>query len=146
MAGMIGHHAQAVTMARWAPTHGASASLQILAERIAIAQEDEIAFMRTWLADRGEAAHMHHAHMPGMLTEAEFAQLDKARGAEFDRLFLTFMIRHHQGALVMVDKLLASTGAAQDDEVYRFVADVNVDQDTEIARMTLMLEAMRSSP
>lgn len=181
MAGMIGHHAQAVTMARWAPTHGASSSLQILAERIAVAQEDEIAFMQTWLADRGEpgagdtlsadaraaaahaaASHAGHAGtsssgadsasqvqhdlMPGMLTAAEFAQLDKARGTEFDRLFLTFMIRHHEGALVMVDKLLASPGAAQDDEVYRFVADVNVDQDTEIARMTQMLESMRASP
>ncbi len=173
MTGMIGHHAQAVTMTRWAPTHDASASLQILAERIAIAQEDEITFMRTWLADRGEAvppaavahsasAHaghtgmassspdsasfMNHQLMPGMLTAAELAQLDKARGDKFDRLFLTFMIRHHEGALAMVEQLLASPGAAQDDEVYRFVADVNVDQDTEIARMTLMLEAMRASP
>lgn len=173
MTGMIGHHAQAVTMTRWAPTHDASASLQILAERIAIAQQDEIAFMRRWLADRGEAvppagdaqsasAHaghtgmssmssdnapfMNHQLMPGMLTAAQLVQLDKARGGEFDRLFLTFMIRHHEGALAMVEQLLASPGAAQDDEVYRFVADVNVDQDTEIARMRQMLEAMRASP
>ncbi len=158
MSGMIGHHAQAVQMARWAPTHGASPALRILAERIAVAQLDEIAFMQTWLRDRGEpvpsaeASHGHDAHaghhamMPGMLTAEELAQLDKARGTAFDRLFLTFMIKHHDGALTMVEQLLASPGAAQDDDVYKFAADVNVDQITEIERMTQMLEALGPAP
>ena len=168
MTGMIGHHAQAVRMARWAPTHGANASLSILAERIAVSQEDEIAFMQRWLTDRkeavpsademaahaahtGDAAHAGHAGMgagasgammPGMLTADELATLDAARGTAFDRLFLTYMIRHHEGALTMVQQLLASAGSAQDDDLYKFVADVNVDQDTEIARMRRMLDAL----
>jgi uncharacterized protein (DUF305 family) len=84
--------------------------------------------------------------MPGMLTAAELAQLQAARGAAFDRLFLTLMIKHHEGALTMVDQLLASPGAAQDDEVYKFVSDVNADQDTEIARMRRMLESVPPTP
>lgn len=154
MTGMIGHHAQAVQMSRLAPTNEASRSVQILAERIAVAQQDEIAFMQRWLRERehpvpaADAAHAHGEHadhaplMPGMLTAAEFAALQTARGTAFDRLFLTLMIKHHAGALVMVDQLLASPGAAQDDDVYKFVADVNADQDTEIARMRLMLESI----
>jgi uncharacterized protein (DUF305 family) len=157
MSGMIGHHAQAVVMSRLAPTNAASRPVQILAERIAVAQQDEIAFMQRWLRERdhpvpsadvsmahGEhAGHGEHgAMMPGMLTASELAQLQQARGAAFDRLFLTLMIKHHAGALTMVDALLASPGAAQDDDVYKFVADVNADQDTEIARMRQMLEAL----
>ncbi len=154
MTGMIGHHAQAVQMSRLAPTNDASRSVQILAERIAVAQQDEIAFMQRWLRERdhpvppADAAHHHGEHaehapmMPGMLTAAELAQLQSARGTAFDRLFLTLMIKHHAGALTMVDELLASPGAAQDDDVYKFVSDVNADQDTEIARMRLMLESL----
>jgi len=161
MTGMIGHHAQAVVMSRMAPTNAASRSVQVLAERIAVAQQDEIAFMQRWLRERDHpvpsadasmahgdhAAHAQHgALMPGMLTADELAQLQQARGAAFDRLFLTLMITHHAGALTMVDQLLASPGAAQDDDVYKFVSDVNADQDTEIARMRQMLDAMAPVP
>jgi uncharacterized protein (DUF305 family) len=153
MQGMIGHHAQAIVMAGWAPTHGARDDVRILAERIKVAQTDEIAMMQRWLRDRHEAvpdADAHHEHagmdmpgmppmMPGMLTAEQFAQLDAARGPEFDRLFLTFMIGHHQGAVTMVRQLLAVPAAGQDDDVFRFVADVNVDQTTEIDRMRGML-------
>ena len=156
MSGMIPHHAQAVLIAGWAPTHGASDGLQRLCERIIVAQTDEIALMRQWLADRGEpvpaadATHMtmvmdgvqHAMLMPGMLTDAELAQLDRARGVEFDRLFLTFMIRHHDGALTMVEELFASPGAGQDDIVFKFASDVFADQSTEIDRMQKMLEAL----
>jgi uncharacterized protein (DUF305 family) len=154
MTGMIGHHAQAVQMARLAPTNDASRSVQTLAARIAVAQQDEIAFMQRWLRERehpvpsAEAAHAHAEHaghspmMPGMLSTAELAQLQATRGNAFDRLFLTLMIKHHEGALTMVDQLLASPGSAQDDDVYKFVSDVNADQDTEIARMRLMLESI----
>jgi uncharacterized protein (DUF305 family) len=83
---------------------------------------------------------MDHAKlMPGMLTAAQLAQLDAARGPEFDRLFLTFMIQHHEGAIIMVEQLFGAAGAAQDDNVFKFASDVHVDQITEIDRMTLML-------
>lgn len=157
MSGMIGHHAQAVLMAGWAPTHGASRSVSILAERIVVAQQDEIAFMQRWLGDRrqpvpaGDASHdmmpgMNHgghAMMPGMLTAEQLKQLDAARGPEFDRLFLTFMIRHHEGALSMVETLFGSPGAGQDDAVFKFASDVSADQETEIARMQSMLAALK---
>ena len=149
---MIGHHAQAITMARLAPTHGASAPIRTLAERIINAQEDETATMQQWLRDRRQmvpdarAPDMHamstgeHAMlMPGMLTPARMKQLDAATGAAFDRLFLTSMIQHHRGALVMVKTLFGSDGAAQDGTVFKFASDVNVDQTTEIARMERML-------
>lgn len=154
LAGMIDHHAQAVLMAGWAPSHGASGSIRILCERIAVAQRDEIAFMQRWLAERHETVPsadpqghgmpgMHHAMlMPGMLTPAQLAQLDGARGPEFDRLFLTYMIQHHRGAITMVQQLLGAQGAAQDGQIFRFAADVNADQTTEIDRMSRMLDAM----
>lgn len=155
MSGMIHHHAQAVLIAQWAPTHGASAELQRLSERIVVAQNDEIAIMQNWLKDKNQPVPvatpgpmrmamngMDHAMlMPGMLTEEELKQLDAAHGAEFDRLFLTFMIRHHEGALTMVDELFASPGAAQDETVFRFASDVFADQTTEIRVMQQMLDA-----
>jgi len=149
MSTMIGHHAQALTMAGWAPSHGASAAIRRLAERIVNAQQDEITLMQQWLSDRrkpvpGMHDHAHHAHMPGMLTEAQLQQLDRARGPEFDRLFLTFMIQHHRGAVAMVKELFASHGAAQDLTVFEFASDVNVDQTTEIARMELMLNNLNT--
>ncbi|HEX6368901.1 MAG TPA: DUF305 domain-containing protein [Longimicrobium sp.] len=150
MSGMIGHHAQAIQVAQLAPTHGASPEVQRLAARIIGSQEDEIATMRQWLADRGQPvpdAHAaHHGHdaalMPGMLTAAQIAQLDAARGADFDRLFLTFMIQHHRGAVTMVEQLFGSYGAGQDETVFKFASDVNVDQATEIDRMQRMLEGL----
>jgi uncharacterized protein (DUF305 family) len=159
MQGMIGHHAQAVWMAGLAPTHGAGNSLRALAERIDVAQRDEIAFMQRWLRERREttpdpaASHEMGGHdmpgmpmpammMPGMLTHDQMMQLDEARGTEFDRLFLTFMIQHHQGALTMVDQLFSSTGAGQDGTIFRFASDVNADQTTEIERMRSMLSAI----
>lgn len=154
MTGMIAHHAQAVIMAGWAPSHGARSDVRIMCERIVVGQRDEIALMQTWLRDRGlpvpsaTATRMkmtmngmeHEMLMPGMLTDEEMAQLDKARGAEFDRLFLLGMIKHHQGAIDMVNTLLDSYGAAQDEAVYKFSSDVYADQGAEIARMRQMLE------
>ena len=153
MQGMIGHHSQAVVMAAWAPTHGARPDVLVLAQRIGVAQRDEIELMTRWLRDRRETvpdSNAHHGHAgmvgqqslaAGMLTADELAQLGRATGPEFDRLFLTFMIRHHEGALTMVAQLLSSQGAAQDTDIYRFSTDVNVDQITEIERMRLMLRA-----
>jgi uncharacterized protein (DUF305 family) len=154
MAGMIPHHAQAVVMAGWAPSHGARADVGVLCERIVVAQRDEIAMMQTWLRDRGQfvpdAASTRHRMkmngvehdmlMPGMLTDEEMAALDRARGPEFDRLFLVGMIKHHQGAIDMVDVLFKAYGAAQDETVFRFASDVYADQSTEIDRMNKMLE------
>ena len=160
MQGMIGHHAQAVVMAGWAPSHGARSDVLVLAQRIDVAQRDEMAMMERWLRERGETVPdakmmMEHAGMnmpgmemkmmPGMLTPEQMAQLDKARGPEFDRLFLTFMMQHHRGALTMVEHLLNQNGAAQDPDIYRFATDVNVDQITEIDRMKSMLSSMQST-
>jgi uncharacterized protein (DUF305 family) len=156
MSHMIGHHAQAIVMSNWAPTHGASPPVRTLAARIINAQQDEIATMQQWLGDRREpvpearATGMkmtmngaeHEMLMPGMLTEAQMQQLDQARGPEFDRQFLTFMIQHHKGAVSMVKDLFGTNGAAQDELVFKFANDVNVDQSTEIARMERMLVAL----
>jgi uncharacterized protein (DUF305 family) len=166
MSAMIGHHAQAITMSRLAPERAGSASVRTLAERIINAQQDEIAIMQQWLRDRrrpvpavgpdgrvaASAADEHaehaghaasgHAAMPGMLTADELRRLAAARGAEFDGLFLTFMIRHHRGATTMVRDLFGTQGAGQDQTVFKFATDVNVDQSTEIARMQRMLAAL----
>lgn len=158
MSGMIPHHAQAVLIAGWAASHGARSDVRILCERIVVGQRDEIALMQSWLRERDQkvpeatATHMkmsmngmeHDMLMPGMLSEEQLAQLDKARGPEFDRLFLTFMIKHHEGALTMVEQLLASYGAAQDDVIFKFSSDIVADQSTEIDRMQKMLESSPS--
>jgi uncharacterized protein (DUF305 family) len=162
MSAMIGHHSQALLMAGWAPTHDAGPAVRTLAERIINGQEDEIRSMERWLQDRRkplpEAArmggtghptgtgqgHSHHS-MPGMLSEAQLKQLDQAKGPEFDRLFLTFMIQHHKGAVRMVEKLFATPGAARDETVFKFANDVSVDQRTEVARMERMLAQLGSS-
>jgi uncharacterized protein (DUF305 family) len=154
MSGMIPHHAQAVIIAGWAPSHGARTDVAILCERIVVAQRDEIAMMQTWLRDRGQLVpdatstrHKmkmdgveHDMLMPGMLTDEEMAALDRARGPEFDRLFLVGMIKHHQGAIDMVELLFKAYGAAQDETVFRFASDVYADQSIEIDRMNKMLE------
>ena len=154
MSGMIQHHAQAVLIAGWAPTHGASPALRALCERIVVGQRDEIVLMKRWLEDRHEpvphadladSAHMmmpgmdSSMLMPGMLTAAALERLDQARGREFDRLFLQGMIRHHQGAITMVNQLFASRGAGEEEPVFRFAANVFADQTTEIERMQRML-------
>lgn len=146
MGGMITHHAQAVLMGGWATddTHGASAAVRALSERIVVAQTDEIASLERWLREHNEAPMDHQMLMPGMLSPEQLARLDRARGPEFDRLFLTFMIQHHQGAITMVDQLLGAPGAAQDGLVFRFAADVHADQTTEIERMQRMLAALPS--
>ena len=153
LTGMILHHSQAIQISSWAPSHGASAAIQRLTERIVVGQKDDIFLMRQWLTDRGKpapdpdhAAHSgdHAMHMPGMLTAEQMAQLDAARGTEFDRLFLTFMIQHHQGALKMVEQLLGSAGAAQDDFVFKLASDMNAEQITEIERMRSMLASLPS--
>lgn len=155
MQGMIAHHAQAVIMAGWAPSRGARKDVAVLCERIVVGQRDEIMLMQTWLSDRGlpvpdgtSTRHkmtmngvVHEMLMPGMLTDDEMAALERARGPEFDRLFLVGMIKHHQGAIDMVDTLLDSYGAAQDETVFKFANDVYADQSTEIDVMTKMLEA-----
>jgi uncharacterized protein (DUF305 family) len=158
--GMIHHHAQAIVMAKWAPTHGASADVRTLCARIINAQLDEIHRMQQWLADRGQPIvmpeltrdtsmrdmpGMHMAGdslMPGMLSNAQMDSLDHARGATFDRLFLTYMIQHHTGAVHMVQQLFSTTGAGQDDTIFKVASDINVDQRTEIDRMHHMLVAL----
>jgi len=156
MSGMIPHHAQAVIMAGWAPTHGARSDVAILCERIVVGQRDEIRSMQQWLRDRGQpvpdaaSTRMkmkmngveHDMLMPGMLTDEEMAALDKARGSEFDRLFLIGMIKHHQGAIDMVNDLFKAYGAAQDDTIYKFASDVFADQSIEIDVMNKMLETV----
>jgi uncharacterized protein (DUF305 family) len=156
MSAMIHHHAQAIAMSRLAPTHGADAAVLRLADRIINAQEDEIATMQRWLRDRGQRVPEatpgpmkmmmngveHEMLMPGMLTDDQMKQLDQAKGKEFDRLFLTSMIQHHRGAVSMVQELFGTYGAAQDETVFKFANDVNVDQTTEIARMERMLAAL----
>lgn len=156
MTDMIAHHAQAIVMSGWAPSHGASGSVQTLAKRIINSQQDEIRTMQMWLRDRRQpvpdpnAMPMHMDMqgggqmklMPGMLTDEQMRQLDAARGPEFDRLFLTFMIQHHRGAISMVKDLFDTYGAAQDELVFKYASDVNVDQTTEIARMQRMLFAL----
>ena len=165
MTGMIHHHAQAITISRWTASHGADAAIQRLSARIINAQSDEIRLMQTWLKDRNQsvpqvdstgvvtmshAGHSMPGHdmssmgatmMPGMLTDAQVNELDAARGKEFDRLFLTYMMQHHRGAITMVKTLFASPGAGQDETVFKFANDVEVDQGTEIKRMlSIMLE------
>ncbi|HWO89352.1 MAG TPA: DUF305 domain-containing protein, partial [Gemmatimonadales bacterium] len=122
-----------------------------------VSQRDEIEFMQRWLRERGEPVPSadprglpvhggaHHELMPGMLNAAQLAQLDSARGSEFDRLFLVLMIQHHRGAIQMVDSLFATPGAARDGEVYRFAADVHADQTAEIERMSRLLLATRAA-
>ncbi len=153
MQGMISHHAQAIVMAKWAPTHDASPAVRTLCERIINAQTDEIVLMQQWLRDRHQRVPdavpgpmpmkmngmVMDMMMPGMLTDAQMKELDAARGKDFDVLFLRYMIQHHSGAVSMVKDLFATEGAGQDELVFKFASDVNVDQTTEIARMNGML-------
>ncbi len=145
MQGMIHHHAQALRMTALVPERSTSLGVELLAERIDVSQEGEIELMRAWLEARDEPApelHRPHGHahgagqvlMPGMLTEPELKRLAAARGAAFDRLFLESMIRHHRGALTMVEGLYGSNSGAE-SAVDAFARDVDSDQRIEIARM-----------
>ena len=154
--GMIHHHAQAIVMAGFSTTHDANQQIQILSERIIVSQRDEIRLMQQWLGEVGQPAPEpdprgmrmtmggmeHMMLMPGMLTEEQMAQLDAARGRDFDRLFLTFMIQHHEGALQMVEKLFGTYGGGVDDVIYKIASDTFADQGSEIDRMQRMLDAM----
>jgi uncharacterized protein (DUF305 family) len=146
MQGMIGHHAQALEMAALLPSRTSREGMRLLATRIEVSQADEIRMMQRWLAARGQEIPNEHAHhhggalMPGMLTADEMGRLAKATGAEFDRLFLEFMIKHHEGALTMVSELFSTAGAGQEADIFAFASDVDADQRIEILRMGQMLQ------
>ena len=165
MQGMIHHHQQAVDMTAMIAERTENRNLRLIGERISKSQSDEINFMKRWLDVRGEAvehrmpakstAHDHAAHgqeqtdgggspkeqlMPGMLTAKQMDALRKARGAEFDRLFVSGMIQHHNGALVMVKELFDTPGAAQDPELFSFATDVDTGQRAEIRSLQTLLE------
>jgi uncharacterized protein (DUF305 family) len=153
MQGMIMHHAQAVEMTALIASHTENKELRLLGARISSSQSDEIKFMKRWLAARGESRSMampgmpgmdmsHEAIplMPGMLTPEQMEALRKAKGAEFDNLFLTGMIQHHNGALTMVKDLFDTAGAGQDAEMFNFATDVDSGQRAEIRIMQAMYE------
>jgi len=146
MQGMIGHHAQAVEMVDLLMTNSNSNAMKNLALRIKVSQDDEMNMMRKYLADHGAAVpgpHSHHepgGFMPGMLTPEEMTQLGNAKGVEFDRLFLMGMIKHHGGAITMVEELFKTPGAAQEGGIFAFASDVDADQRMEIDRMGAMLK------
>jgi uncharacterized protein (DUF305 family) len=146
MQGMIAHHAQALEMTTLAAERSGRDDVKLMARRMALSQEDEIKLMQEWLVRRAEAvpdSHAHHgATMPGMLTEAEMNRLAAARGVDFDRLFVELMIKHHGGALTMVEELLSHENAGQDPELRDFASDVDVDQRGEIARLALLLKEL----
>ena len=153
MQGMISHHAQALEMTALLDTRTESDTLRQTARRIELSQEDEIEMMQDWLRDRGQevtAIDAHHApgamRMPGMLTDEEMASLAEADGAAFDRLFLELMIKHHRGAVTMVENLLEQRGAAQDSQLFAFTSDVTADQTAEIDRMDAMLATLSPDP
>jgi uncharacterized protein (DUF305 family) len=164
ISGMIAHHAQALVMTALVPSHTSREDIRLLAGRIKVSQQDEIALMRRWLQRRHEAVpdvdepHAQHRTaanqmgmpgmptsdhmlMPGMLTQEQLDQLAKATGAYFDRLFLQFMIQHHEGALTMVAQLFSTRGAGLETETFQLASDINADQQAEIGRMRKMLAA-----
>ena len=145
MQGMIGHHAQALEMTALLYERTEWQSMRLLAQRIAVSQADEIGMMQEWLEARDESVPQgdeHHQHagmlMPGMLTPEQMAELGAQRGSEFDRLFLEYMIMHHQGAVIMVEELFTSPGAGQESVIFGFASDVVADQSMEITRMRRM--------
>lgn len=154
MQGMIMHHAQAVEMTALIPSHTENKDVRLLGARISHSQASEIKFMEHWLKARGEPTTMqmemadmpgmdmsgHEMLMPGMLTPEQMDALRKAKGAEFDRLFLTGMIQHHNGALIMVHDLFQKAGAGQTADLFDFVTDVDSGQRAEIRIMEGMLQ------
>jgi uncharacterized protein (DUF305 family) len=148
------------------PTRSSRQDIRLLGQRITVSQKDEIAMMQQWLRDRHQRVPARDAQpgsqmagssmnmpgmamsdtlMPGMLTSEQLAELAKTTGDEFDKLFLADMIRHHEGALVMVKSLLGTTGSGQEAEVFRFASEVDTDQRAEIARMNALLDALGAS-
>lgn len=146
MQGMIAHHAQAIHMSRMAAAHQANARVLKFATKIDQSQQAEIRLMQEWLRANQQFApdtsSWRQMRMPGMLTPEQLAQLDAAKGTDFDRLFLTLMIQHHQGALAMVKDLFAAPGAGQDVDVSVFANDVDVVQTAEIGAMRQMLSTL----
>jgi uncharacterized protein (DUF305 family) len=152
---MIPHHAQALVMTDLVADRTGRDDLPLLAERMDVSQRDEIALMERWLEDRGEevpdaSAGHHHGEgelMPGMLTDDDLARLEAASGRDFDELFLLYMIRHHEGAVMMVAELLSSDDGGQESDVFRLAQHIDSDQNVEIARMkSLLAEIAASSP
>ena len=153
MQGMVMHHTQAVEMTALIPSHTDNQDVRSLGARISSSQSDEMHFMQRWLAARGEPVSLTMpgmpemsmsgqpmASMPGMLTAEQMAALRKAKGTDFDRLFLTGMIQHHGGALVMVDDLFRTAGAGQDADLFNFATDADNTQRAEIRIMQGMLK------
>jgi uncharacterized protein (DUF305 family) len=153
MQGMIMHHSQAVEMTALIPSHTTDKVIRTLGERISLSQADEIKFMKRWLVARNAPVSMSMAGMPdmgssggpmpampGMLTSRQMHELEQAKGAEFDRKFLTGMMQHHNGALVMVKQLFDTSGAGQDAELFDFATDVDNSQRAEIKIMEGMLK------
>jgi uncharacterized protein (DUF305 family) len=144
--GMIAHHQQALSMTALIPERTSSTDIRLLGRRIELSQADEIQMMRGWLTAQGVAPPdaSHHEHnatlMPGMLTTEEMGRLGDATAAAFDRLFLEFMIKHHGGALTMVEELFSVAGAGQQSDIFAFASDVEADQRIEIERMSAMLQ------
>jgi uncharacterized protein (DUF305 family) len=153
MRGMIAHHLQAIEMVSLVEGRSHRRDIGLLARRIELSQDDELRLMEGWLEARGEAppasadhahgAHAHHAGMAGMLTPDELSAMAAASGDDFDRLFLAFMIRHHEGALTMVDELFAIEGGGQEPEIFQFASHVVSDQRLEIERMQGMLDSLQ---
>lgn len=148
--GMIPHHEQALEMTALVRRHATTDAVRQMALRMEISQRDEIALMESWLRDHGEPVEMSamggmdHMHlMPGMLTPEQMEELRAARGVEFDRLFLEYMIQHHRGAVDMVAELFGTSGAGQESTIFKFAEDVDADQTMEIARMQRVLNEIR---
>ena len=156
MQGMIMHHAQAVEMTALINERTTNKEVRLLGSRISHSQAEEMKFMERWLRLRGESTlmpvppmrhtpgmdmskHQHHMLMPGMLTDEQMNALKKAKGVEFDRLFLAGMIQHHQGALTMVEELFNTAGSGQDSELFNFASEVDSGQRAEIRIMKTML-------
>lgn len=153
MQGMISHHAQAMEMAALVDSRSNREPVSLMAQRISLSQEDEISMMQDWLRDHNLAvpdANAHHAAdyemMPGMVSEEDFARLEQTEAFEFDSLFLELMIKHHNGAITMVEDLLKQPGSAQDSVLFAFTSDVTSDQTSEIERMNAMLRGFSPDP
>jgi len=154
MRDMVFHHDQAVQMAELVKDRTNLPELVAVAGRINASQADEIAFMQNWLRERGESvpdAPMHRGMdmkgtMAGMASPADMARLATLKGTDFDRLFLTLMIAHHDGALKMVDELVKKPGSAYDPVLFQFTSEVKSGQKAEIDRMTALLGTLATDP